>query len=70
MTAPVYSRAAQGDLQDIWAYVAQHNPEAADDLEADIRAEAEHLRHCHHWGTAVAISPGMICGFALSGRTI
>ncbi|MBB5033332.1 type II toxin-antitoxin system RelE/ParE family toxin [Prosthecobacter vanneervenii] len=43
MTAPIYSRAAQGDLQDIWAYVAQHNPEAADALEADIRAEAEHL---------------------------
>jgi len=37
MTGPIYSRAAQGDLQDIWSYVAQHHPEAADALEADIR---------------------------------
>ena len=43
MTGPIYSRAAQGDLQDIWSYVAKDNPAAADVLEADIREEAEQL---------------------------
>ena len=43
MKAVVYTHAAQGDLQDIWAYIALHDPAAADALEADIRAEAQHL---------------------------
>jgi addiction module RelE/StbE family toxin len=43
MSGVVYSQAAQGDLQDIWAFIAEHNPEAADVLEADIRAEVQEL---------------------------
>ena len=43
MMGPIYSRAAQRDLQDIWSYVAQHHEEAADALEADIREAAEQL---------------------------
>jgi plasmid stabilization system protein ParE len=35
----LFSRAAQYDLQDIWIYVADHHPEAADRLEQDIRDE-------------------------------
>ncbi|WP_395715361.1 type II toxin-antitoxin system RelE/ParE family toxin [Prosthecobacter sp.] len=43
MKGPVYSRAAQGDLQDIWMFIAEDNPEAADVLESDIRAEVQRL---------------------------
>lgn len=43
MTGPIYSRAAQGDLQDIWSHVAKGNPQAADALEAAIRAESAQL---------------------------
>ncbi|MFZ2281163.1 MAG: type II toxin-antitoxin system RelE/ParE family toxin [Prosthecobacter sp.] len=43
MSGVLYSHAAQGDLQDIWAFIAQDNPEAADVLEADIRAEVQRL---------------------------
>ena len=31
MKAVLFSRAAQYDLQDIWIYVADHHPEAADE---------------------------------------
>ena len=40
---PIYSRAAQDDLQDIWVYVAEDNPVVADSLEEDIRAEVTKL---------------------------
>lgn len=40
---PIYSRAAQDDLQDIWVYIAEDNPVAADKLEEDIRAEVMRL---------------------------
>jgi toxin ParE1/3/4 len=43
MSGMVYSRAAQSDLQDIWAFIAQDNPAAADALEEDIRAEVQRL---------------------------
>ncbi len=43
MKGPVYSRAAQSDLQDIWMFIAEDNPEAADVLESDIRAEVQRL---------------------------
>jgi len=39
----VYSHAAQSDLQDLWAFIAEDNPEAADVLESDIRAEVQQL---------------------------
>ncbi len=39
----IYSRAAQDDLQDIWLYIAEDNPTAADKLEEDIRAEVARL---------------------------
>ena len=31
MKAVLFRRAAQYDLQDIWMYVAKHNPETADE---------------------------------------
>ncbi len=40
---PIYSRAAQDDLQDIWVYIAEDNPVVADSLEEDIRAEVTKL---------------------------
>ena len=43
MNEVVYSHAAQGDLQDIWAFIAEENPDAADVLEAVIRAEVQQL---------------------------
>ena len=43
MSGVLYSHAAQGDLQDIWAFIAEDNPTAADTLEADIRAEVQRL---------------------------
>lgn len=43
MSEAVYSHAAQGDLQDIWVFIAEDNPEAADALEADIRTEVQRL---------------------------
>jgi len=43
MRLPVYSRAAHDDLQDIWSFIAHHNLEAADKLEADIRDEVLRL---------------------------
>ena len=43
MKAVLFSRAAQYDLQDIWFYVADHHPEAADGLEQDIRDEIKTL---------------------------
>jgi len=43
MRAVLFSRAAQHDLQDIWVYVTDHNPEAADELEQDIRDEIKTL---------------------------
>lgn len=39
----IYSRAAQGDLQDIWSFVAQDNGVAAEALEQDVREAAERL---------------------------
>lgn len=39
----IYSRAAQGDLQDIWSFVAQDNVVAAEALEQDVREAAERL---------------------------
>lgn len=43
MSGVVYSHAAQDDLQDLWAFIAEDNPDAADVLEADIRAEVQQL---------------------------
>ncbi len=43
MNGVIYTHATQADLQDIWACIAQHDPEAADALDAGIRAEAQHL---------------------------
>lgn len=43
MSGLIYSRAAQGDLQDIWSFTAPDNVVAADALEADIRAAAQQL---------------------------
>ncbi len=39
----VYSRAAQDDLQEIWVYVAENDPVAADKLEEAIRGEVRRL---------------------------
>ena len=40
---PIYSHAAQHDLQDIWLYIAEDDPVAADKLEGDIRSEVAKL---------------------------
>lgn len=53
MSGVLYSHAAQGDLQDIWAFIAQDNPEAADVLESDIRAEVQRLAELPSWAIAV-----------------
>lgn len=43
MSDVLFSRAAQNDLQDIWLYIAENDPSAADALEEDIRAEIRQL---------------------------
>ena len=43
MNEPLFSRLAQDDLQEIWAYIASDDPHAADRLEADIRKEVQSL---------------------------
>jgi antitoxin ParD1/3/4/toxin ParE1/3/4 len=38
-----FSPEAKGDLQEIWVYIAQDNPDAADKLEADIYDACDRL---------------------------
>ena len=52
--------AARDDLFGIWAYVAHHNPRAADKLEADVIAACEHLAakpDLGHWRRDLTVKP-------------
>ena len=43
MSAPIFTRSALDDLQEIWCYVAEHNASAADALEADVYDAANQI---------------------------
>lgn len=43
MNPPIFTHAAQGDLESIWSFIAQMNPTAADAIEEEIRSETLRL---------------------------